>query len=104
MLLRRSALLFVLLAPLASADVQFTSPAAGAKAAGGSALTVEWKDSGSAPSISDLKGYQLFVCAGSNTNTAPTCASLEDQGVFSGGNKASAPIPVGFGASTPPNA
>lgn len=67
-MLSRSLLLSAILLPFARADVEFTEPAAGDTVAGGGAVSVEWKDSGSAPSISDLKSYQLFICAGSNSN------------------------------------
>ena len=53
-------------APYALADVQFTSPAAGATVPGGSTLKVEWKDSGIGPAISSLQTYTLFLCAGGN--------------------------------------
>ncbi|KAI9849732.1 MAG: hypothetical protein M1838_000093 [Thelocarpon superellum] len=120
----RMLILLGLFAPLALADVEFTSPSAGDKVTGGSAIDAKWKDSGSAPSISDLKSYQLFLCAGSNSNQVradpgrhmsqplmmsaraknPPCMSLKDQGTFDGTNGASATVPVGFGASTPDNA
>ncbi len=51
---------------LVSADVQFITPAAGVTAPGGGSITITWKDSGVAPAISQLSGYQLFLCAGSN--------------------------------------
>ena len=54
--------------PLTLADVQFTSPAAGASVASGT-ISVEWKDSGVAPPISGLAGYQLFLMAGGNDDT-----------------------------------
>lgn len=58
--------LFASFAPLALADVKITSPAAGAKLTAGSSISVEWKDSGSQPPLSDLKTYTLFLCAGGN--------------------------------------
>ena len=61
-------LLLLAISPFTLADVKFTSPAAGASIPGGTALRVQWEDSGYAPSISDLKSYQLFLCAGSNEN------------------------------------
>ncbi len=55
-------------APLAFGDVSFTTPStAGDSFPGGSAFTVNWKDSGAAPSISDLTTYQLALFTGSNT-------------------------------------
>lgn len=53
---------------LVSADVQFTSPAAGAKLTGGGTISIEWKDSGDEPKISELLTYQIFLCAGGNTD------------------------------------
>lgn len=53
-------------APFAFADVKFTTPAPAAQLTAGSALSVGWVDSGSAPSVSDLASYQLFLCAGGN--------------------------------------
>lgn len=61
-------LLLLAISPFTIADVEFTSPAAGASVPGGTVITVQWKDSGDAPSISDLKSYQLFLCAGGNEN------------------------------------
>lgn len=69
-MLPRLILLLAVLAPVSLATVEFTSPIAGATVAGGSTITVEWKDSGEAPSISDLTSYQLFLCAGGNDATS----------------------------------
>lgn len=63
---RNLALVALLLAPLATADVEFTKPTAGQKLTGGGSITVEWKDSGDAPSLSDLTTYTLTLCAGGN--------------------------------------
>jgi hypothetical protein len=64
--------LFLLLAatviPWVVADVEFTTPAPGASVPGGTTITVEWKDSGKAPSLEDLTSFQLYLCAGSNDN------------------------------------
>lgn len=65
-MLIRLFLLLASVAPYALADIKFTSPDAGGIVAGGSTLSVQWKDSGSAPPISDLQTYQLFLCAGGN--------------------------------------
>lgn len=65
-MLIRLYLLLAAIAPYALADVEFTSPAAGATLQGGSTIKVAWKDSGSKPPITDLQGYQLFLCAGGN--------------------------------------
>ena len=64
------------LAPSALADVKFITPAAGASIPAGGTFAVEWKDSGSAPSIADLASYQLFLCAGGNDATNFVCDSL----------------------------
>ena len=61
--------LLAALAPSTLADVQFTLPAAGASIPAGGTFAVEWKDSGSAPSIAELASYQLFLCAGGNAAT-----------------------------------
>ncbi|KAF2732985.1 hypothetical protein EJ04DRAFT_297511 [Polyplosphaeria fusca] len=53
---------------LVSADVQFTSPSAGGKVTGGGTISIEWKDSGDEPKISELLTYQIFLCAGGNTD------------------------------------
>ena len=58
--------LLAVVAPYAIADVEFTSPSAGQTLQGGSTIKVAWKDSGTAPPISDLQSYQLFLCAGGN--------------------------------------
>jgi len=89
----------------ASADVQFTSPAAGATLPGGGAITITWQDSGSAPSISDLSTYQLFLCAGGNAaGTFIQLAAVTTSGTFASGNTAEGTFAAGLGASTPANA
>jgi hypothetical protein len=85
-------------APLALADVEFTVPAAGASVAGGTAFTVTWKDSGDAPSLSDLSAYQLLLYSGSNT--APQQLYSLSTGSFSSGNTLTVTVPVGTGGST----
>jgi len=54
------------LATLTFADVQITSPAAGAKLTGGGAITIQWKDSGESPALSTFSTYTMFLCAGGN--------------------------------------
>ena len=66
-MLFRLLVLLAAVAPYTFADVQFTSPSAGATSVGGQLLQIAWKDSGTAPPISDLQSYQLFLCAGGNT-------------------------------------
>ena len=58
-------LLVATLIPLASADVEFTSPAAGASIPAGQ-FTVEWSESGDAPKISSLESYTLQLLVGGN--------------------------------------
>jgi len=97
--------LLVALAPFALADVQFTSPKGGATLPGGGSITVEWKESGEAPSISDLKSYQLFLCAGGNDDaTILQLTAITTSGTFTAGNKALGTIGIGVGASTIKNA
>lgn len=64
----RLAWLVAALAPSVLADVQFTSPAAGATVSGPT-ISISWQDSGTLPKISDLTSYQLFLCAGGNDAT-----------------------------------
>lgn len=49
------------------ADVSVTSPAPGDTITGLS-LEIEWKDSGKTPKLADLASYQIFLCAGGNTD------------------------------------
>ncbi|KAI9811664.1 MAG: hypothetical protein M1826_003116 [Phylliscum demangeonii] len=102
--LRASALLLLLLTPLrVLGDVEFTGPVAGASLPGGGVVQVSWKDSGNAPSIADLKSFQLFLCAGGNDNPIQLL-SLMDPGAFSMGNVVAGAVPVALGASVPANA
>ena len=55
-----------LIAPFVFGDVQFTSPAAGASLTG-TKLSIAWKDSGDAPSLSQLQTYSIYLYAGGNT-------------------------------------
>lgn len=59
--------LVLALASAALADVEFMNPAAGATAKGGDTITVQWRDSGKDPKLSKLSRYDLFLCAGGNT-------------------------------------
>ena len=51
--------------PLVFADVEFTSPSAGADVPAGT-IDVQWKDSGRAPAIADLTQYTLALMVGGN--------------------------------------
>jgi hypothetical protein len=67
MRLRRALLFLPAFVPFAFGDVSFTIPStAGDNFPGGSPFTVQWADSGVAPSISDLTTYQLALYTGSN--------------------------------------
>ncbi|KAL9131115.1 MAG: hypothetical protein Q9217_000877 [Psora testacea] len=95
--------LFAFLAAVAScvlADVEFTSPSAGATVAGGKTLAVEWKDSGDKPPISQLTTYQLFLCAGGNDQESfIQLAPIVTQGQFSKGDSASGTVQLSIGGS-----
>ncbi|KAL9602906.1 MAG: hypothetical protein Q9179_002376 [Wetmoreana sp. 5 TL-2023] len=62
MLIKR--LLFTTLLPCTFADIQFTSPAAGATLQAGKPITAKWKESGDGTALKDLTSYTLFLCAG----------------------------------------
>jgi hypothetical protein len=63
-----STLPFILfLSAAVRADIQFLTPAAGSTAKGGDILTAHWKDSGDPPKLSELKKYDLFLCAGGDS-------------------------------------
>ncbi|ORX98111.1 beta-1,6-glucan boisynthesis protein-like protein [Clohesyomyces aquaticus] len=100
-------LAFLAAVTFVSADVEFTSPKAGATLTGGTAITVEWKDSGDSPAITDLTTYQLFLCAGGNepgTFIDLLAISATTATFAVTGNKATGTIGIGLGASTPKNA
>ncbi|MCJ1367005.1 hypothetical protein MMC16_006136 [Acarospora aff. strigata] len=91
--------LLAALTPSALADVKFTTPAAGASVPAGGTFAVEWKDSGTAPSVSDLASYQLFLCAGGNDAVNfIQLAPITTQGSFGTGNKASGTVQLTIGA------
>lgn len=89
----------------ASADVEFTSPAAGTTLTGGGAITITWQDSGVAPPLSDLSTFSLYLCAGGNDeSTIIQLAPVTTQGSFANGNTAEGSFAASLGASTPANA
>lgn len=106
--MRLAALLLSVVLPLlnfASADIEFTSPAAGMTLTGGGAITITWQDSGIAPSLSDLSTYSLYLCAGGNDpSTIVQLATVTTQGSFANGNTAEGSFSATLGASTPANA
>jgi len=86
------------------ADIQFTSPAAGAALPVGVPLTISWTDTGIAPLISQLSSYQLYLCAGGNdATTIIQLAQIPSSGQFSYGNQLVASIDPSLGASAPGN-
>ena len=88
-----------------NADVQFTSPAAGATYPAGLPLTVTWVESGTPPLISDLVSYQLFLCAGGDDlTTMLQLAQIPASGQFTDGYQVVASIDPSLGASSPANA
>lgn len=98
---------FAALAPLVSAGIKFTKPAAEDKLKAGTAIEVEWEEGGSGPKISDLTTYQLLLIGGGQKDAEQQVIKvLTTAGNFAlGGNKASALVEVGLpGASTPANA
>lgn len=58
--------LIAALVPFSFADVQFVSPAAGDSITG-LTIDISWQESQVAPPITSLTSYQLFLCAGGNT-------------------------------------
>ncbi|TAQ90862.1 hypothetical protein B7494_g781 [Chlorociboria aeruginascens] len=95
--MRPSRALLVLTAfyPLAFADVKFTTPTS---PTGGTKFTITWADSGTAPSLSDLTTYQLFLFTGSNAS--PVQLYALGTGSFSSGNTLSVTVPPTTGGST----
>jgi hypothetical protein len=52
--------------PLVSAGVEFISPKAGSDLTAGTSITVQWKEGGTGPKLTELTSYQLFLIAGGN--------------------------------------
>ncbi|KAL9579311.1 MAG: hypothetical protein Q9203_006751 [Teloschistes exilis] len=97
MVLTKTLFLTILL-PLASADIQFTSPAAGAVLQAAKPITAKWKDSGDGTALTDLATYTLFLCAGGNdAATILQLAPINANGQFSTGNEASATVAAAVG-------
>jgi hypothetical protein len=84
---------------LAAADVDFTAPAAGESVAAGT-IEVQWKESGAAPSISELTGYTLSLLTGGNDNdNMLPLTTFVSQGTFDHGYSAQGTIPDGIAAA-----
>ncbi|KAF2636778.1 hypothetical protein P280DRAFT_408362 [Massarina eburnea CBS 473.64] len=99
----------IALSSVVNAGIEFTKPEAGSKSKGGASLSVEWKEGGTGPSISDLSTYTLDVCTGGNdaaVRFTMKCgiASITPSAKFSSGNSIEGPIAADIGASTPENA
>jgi hypothetical protein len=94
--------LILSLAPLAVvADVEFTSPAAGASVPVGT-IDVAWKESGIAPSIKDLTAYTLVLMVGGNEDgNQLALTTFTSQGTFATGNYATGTIPSGIAGPVP---
>ena len=94
--------LILSLAPLAVfADVEFTSPAAGASIAAGT-IDVQWEESGIAPPIQDLTGYTLVLMVGGNEDgDMLALTTFVSQGAFTSGNQATGTIPSGIAGAVP---
>ena len=87
------------LAPFVFADVEVTKPPAGTSIPPGT-IQIAWKDSGSAPALSDLTTYSINLCAGGNAPDTFSCtlAALKTGGTFAAGNVAAGDIPAAAGA------
>lgn len=78
-LAKATSLLAFITLPLAIfADVEFIEPTAGSTVNSGDILTAYWKDSGEAPSLLDLRDYDLFLCAGSPEIEYSVCILVSD--------------------------
>ncbi|KIX06782.1 uncharacterized protein Z518_04758 [Rhinocladiella mackenziei CBS 650.93] len=98
MILRSVYLLATALLSFTLADIQVTGPVAGDTITGLS-LDIEWKDSGNSPPISDLTSYQVFLCAGGNSDSNfIQLGTLVQNGDFADGNSVTAQIQAGWGA------
>ncbi|KAL2399804.1 hypothetical protein ABEF93_001181 [Exophiala dermatitidis] len=98
MILRSVYFLVAGLLSLAVADVKVTAPAAGDSITG-LTLDIEWEDSGTTPKLADLTSYQVFLCAGGNTEASIVqLATLVTNGDFTDGNTVSATLTAGLGA------
>lgn len=89
------ATLLALVLPMVFADVEFTNPSAGDVVSVGS-IEVQWKDSGTDPSILDLTQYTLLLMTGGNTNdTMRPISTFVSGGMMSAGYNASGTISAG---------
>ena len=87
-----------LVASYALADVEFTSPAAGATVAAGKTISVQWKESGTDPPLKSFTNYQLFLCAGGNDpDSFIQLTPIAQNALFSNGNAASGTVQASIG-------
>ncbi|RMD42012.1 hypothetical protein DV735_g3103, partial [Chaetothyriales sp. CBS 134920] len=84
---------------LARADVEFLTPAAGSSQSS-LKLSITWKESGTAPAITEFTAYQMYLCAGGNdADEYVDLTELVAAGDFSDGNSATATVTTGLGAN-----
>lgn len=98
---------FAALAPLVSAGIKFTKPAAGTTLKAGTAIEVAWEEGGTGPKISDLTTYTLTLVGGGQKDAEQQVIKvLTTSGNFAlGGNSASGQVELGLaGADKPANA
>ncbi|KAK5111671.1 hypothetical protein LTR62_004776 [Meristemomyces frigidus] len=92
--------LLAALTTLTIADVEVTSPAAGASIPAG-AMTVTWQDSGTAPALTALTTYTIqLVVGGNDASTQTPLYTVANAGLFSAGSTVTATIPAGLAGST----
>jgi hypothetical protein len=100
MILRSTALLTAALLSLVHADVEVQLPKAGDTITG-TQLEIQWQDSGNSPALTDLASYQLFLCAGGNTESSYIqLSTLVTNGDFANGDSITVPISLTLGAPT----
>ncbi|RVX74815.1 hypothetical protein B0A52_01092 [Exophiala mesophila] len=97
MILRNVSLLTALLASYTLADVAILSPKPGDTITGLS-LDIEWEDSGKTPALKDLASFQVFLCAGGNTDANYIqLATLVQAGDFADASTVRVPLTAGWG-------
>jgi hypothetical protein len=65
--LRHLSLLLSILLTVVSAQIEFVAPQAGSIRKGGSTITVEWRYSVGQSELYDFARYDIFLCAGGNS-------------------------------------
>ncbi|KAH7382630.1 hypothetical protein DE146DRAFT_669364 [Phaeosphaeria sp. MPI-PUGE-AT-0046c] len=91
-------------APLASAGVSFTKPAAGATLTADTAIEVAWEESGDGPKLADLASFELALCAGGDASGEfLPLKTITTQGSFAVTSIASGLIPATLGEDSPKN-